>query len=491
MGAGQGTPEQTGGDFAFLLADWAAQLRFEDLSRETAEAAKANILDTLACGVAGSTAPVVAEVVDLARTWGGAPQASIIGFGGKVPAHHAAWVNGTMAHARDYDDTHDAAVLHAGVSVVPAALAAAELRGGVSGGDLIAAVAAGLEAVCRMGVSTRIGIIESGYIYTSLFGYFGATVAAGRVLGLDAKGLLNAIGISYSQVSGNHQVTRDAALTKRMQPGFAAKAALVSAELAGRQVRGAQNTFEGVDGFFRVYLQNRYDAEVLRKDLGTRFEFENLSYKPYPCCRFNHTAIDAALALRAGGQIDIARIRRIEARVNKQAYEAVCTPVSVRKGPRTVVQAQFSIPYTVATALIDGVVGLRHFTDASLARPDILALAQKVDALVDEEIEAAWGRSISPTYLRAEMEDGTVCEERALRPTGDLSQPMPQAAVMAKLEDCIAHSVEPLRPDAALYLQSTVRSLETLPDAAALLDCLVPVRGERPMRERLRSHRSA
>jgi 2-methylcitrate dehydratase PrpD len=491
MGAAQGTPEETGGDFAYLLADWAANLRFADLSRQTAAAAKANIVDTLACAVAGSTAPVVAEIVDLARTWGGAPQASIIGFGGKVPAHHAAWVNGTMAHARDYDDTHDAAVLHAGVSVVPAALAAAELRGGVSGGDLVAAVAAGLEVVCRMGVSTRIGIIESGYIYTSLFGYFGATVAAGRVLGLDAKGMLNAIGIAYSQVSGNHQVTRDAALTKRMQPGFAAKAALVSAQLAERQVRGAQNTFEGVDGFFRVYLQNRYDADLLRDGLGSRFEFENLSYKPYPCCRFNHTAIDAALALRTAGQIDPSAIRRIEARVNKQAYEAVCTPVPVRKGPRTVVQAQFSIPYTVAAALIDGSVGLRHFTDASIARPDILALAQRVDALVDDEIEAAWGRFISPTYLRVEMTDGRVFEERVLRPTGDVSQPMSEAAIAAKLEDCIAHSVEPLRPDAARYLQRTVGRLEQLGDASALLDCLVPLQDDRPMRERLRSQRSA
>jgi 2-methylcitrate dehydratase PrpD len=129
-------------------------------------AAKTNIFDTLACAAAGSSAPAVGDARELALEWGGAPQATILAFGDKVPAHHAAWVNGTMAHARDYDDTHDAAVLHAGVSVVPAALAAAELRGGVPGREFIVAVAAGLETICRLGVATRIGIIESGFIYT-------------------------------------------------------------------------------------------------------------------------------------------------------------------------------------------------------------------------------------------------------------------------------------------------------------------------------------
>jgi 2-methylcitrate dehydratase PrpD len=130
-----------------------------------------------------------------------------------------------------------------------------------------------------------------------------ATVAAGRVLGLDVAQMVNALGIVYSQAAGNHQVTRDGALTKRMQPGFAAQAALVSVQLARRGVRGAQATFEGADGFLRVYLRDRCDRDVLRKGLGEHFEFTQLSYKPYPCCRFNHTGIDAALALRASAGV--------------------------------------------------------------------------------------------------------------------------------------------------------------------------------------------
>ena len=166
-------------EFAATYAAFSAGLRVEHLPDAVAEAARVNLLDTLACAIAGRTAQGVAEVAALAIEWGGAPQALVWGSRARVPAHHAAWVNGMMAHARDYDDTHDAAVLHAGVSVVPAALAAAELNPAATGADLLAGVAAGLELVCRLGLATTVGIIESGFIYTSLFGYFGA-IGGGR-----------------------------------------------------------------------------------------------------------------------------------------------------------------------------------------------------------------------------------------------------------------------------------------------------------------------
>jgi 2-methylcitrate dehydratase PrpD len=234
-----------------------------------------------------------------------------------------------MEHACDYDDTHDKAVLHAGVS---AALDAAGLRGGVSGADLIAGVAAGLETICCLGVATSIGIVESGCMYTSLFGYFGATVAAARVLGLDQAQMVNALGIVYSQVAGNHQLTRDSALSKRTQPGFAAKAALVSVQLAQREVRGAQATFEGLEGFLRVYLRDRCDRQALREHLGEHYEFTQLSYKPYTCRRFNHNMDEA---LRSAGKIPAGGIRRVRVGVTRQAHEAMFAPAEVRKAPRT------------------------------------------------------------------------------------------------------------------------------------------------------------
>ncbi len=461
-------------DFAAVIARFARALSLDRLPADAIAAAKANVLDTLVCAAAGSSAAGVAEAHELAVEWGGAPQATILVLGGKIPAHHAAWVNSIMAHARDYDDTHDAAVLHAGVSVVPAALAAAELQAGASGADFISAVAAGLETICRLGIATRIGIIESGFIYSSLFGYFGATVAAGRMLGLDDAQMINALGIVYSQVAGNHQVTRDGALTKRMQPGFAAKAALVSVQLARKNVRGAQATFEGIDGFVRVYLHDRFDRAALREGLGERYEFTELSYKPYPCCRFNHCAIDAALSLRASGRFAAEDVRTIRVGVNRQAYEAVCTPIDVRKAPGTVVQAQFSIPFTVAVALTDGCIALRHFTEDAIRRPDILALAQRVEATVDEDIEREWSRNISPADVRIEMNDGSVKRLRVDLPPGHPRRPMSAAALDAKATDCVRAAARRLPDDTVPRLRALIAGLETLPEVRALAGALTP-----------------
>ncbi|MCC6196423.1 MAG: MmgE/PrpD family protein, partial [Burkholderiales bacterium] len=190
-------------DLVVVLARFASTIEAAKLDAVVVKAVKTNIGDTLSCALAGSSAKAIAEVSGLVKAWAGTPQADMFVLGGKYPAHHAAWVNGGMSHARDYDDTHDAAILHAGVSTVPAAIAAGQLRGKLSGADLIAAVAAGLEVTCRLGVAIKVDIIESGFIYTSLLGYFGATAAAGRALGLTPDEMVNAFGIVYSSVAGN------------------------------------------------------------------------------------------------------------------------------------------------------------------------------------------------------------------------------------------------------------------------------------------------
>ncbi len=227
-------------DFSEEFSEFAANLSVADLSPEVIEAAKINIFDTMACATGGYSAEGVQDLAGLVADWGGKPEATIWCTDRRVPAPMAAWVNGMMSHARDFDDTHDAAVLHAGVSVIPAAVAAAETAPETTGADLIAGVVAGLELISRLGMATTVGIIESGYMYTSLFGHFAATSAAARVLRLDTGQMRNALGIAYSQAAGNHQVTRDAALTKRVQPGFAAKTGLISTAMSRIGIRGAQ-----------------------------------------------------------------------------------------------------------------------------------------------------------------------------------------------------------------------------------------------------------
>lgn len=456
-------------DLAIDLARFAATIDSARLDAAVIKAVKTNILDMLACALAGSSANAIAEISALVREWGGAAQADMFVFGGKFPAHHAAWVNAGMSHARDYDDTHDGAILHAGVTAVPAAIAAGQLRGKLSGAELIAAVAAGLEVTCRLGVAIKVDIVESGFIYTSLLGYFGATAAAGRALGLTADEMLNAFGIVYSSVAGNHQVTRDASLMKRLQPGLAAQAAVVAVQLAKRGIRGAQNVFEGADGFFRVYLRGRVDGAEVRKDLGRRFELLNLSYKPYPCCRDTHAAVDAVLQVHAKAQRPASDIELIRVGVTAPGYQMVCVPEHVRLAPRTIVEAQFSIPYTVAGSWIDGGLGMHHFTDEGLQRPDILELASRVRPYVDSEIDRDWRRFVTPAKVIVQFRDGQTVEARVDYPKGHPRNVMTEAEFGAKTTDCATFAAKPLPADTAARLISTVGKLESLVDISELL----------------------
>jgi 2-methylcitrate dehydratase PrpD len=393
---------------------------------------------------------------------------------GQVPRSPRGRLNSGIAHARDYDDTHDAAILHAGVSTVPAALAAGQLRGALSGADLVAAVAVGLEVTCRLGIAVQVDIVESGFIYSSLLGYFGATAAAGRALGLTADEMVDAFGIVYSSVAGNHQVTRDASLMKRLQPGLAAQAAVVAVQLARRGIRGARNVFEGADGFFRVYLQNRVDPGIVRDRLGERFELLNLSYKPYPCCRDTHSAVDAILEVRERvGAGAVPAIESIRVGVTAPGYQMVCVPEQVRLAPRTVVEAQFSIPYAVAAAWLDGGLGMRHFSDQGLMRADVLELASKVRPYVDADIDQEWSRFVTPARVTVTFTDGRSVEARVDHPKGHPRNPMTIAELAAKTADCATFAAVPLPPDTAERLAATVGELDELPDIADLIGCLV------------------
>lgn len=455
-------------DIAFDLAEYAATLQLKNLPPTAITATKRDIFDTLATTIAGTSAPGVGELLDMFAEWGGKGQATVLVHGRRVLAHDAAWVNATMAHATDYDDTHDVAMLHAGVTVIPAALAAAELAGGVGGEELLLGITAGLDAVCRLGLASTIGIVESGFIFTQLLGTFGATLAAGRVMGLSPAAMVDALGIAYSQTSGNYQVIRDSALTKRMQPGFAARAALISVQMAQKGIRGTQNTFQGVDGFYRVYLRDRYNPEVITAGLGSRFEHENLSFKPYPCMRPLHVPIDAALEARRKWHLSPEQIRRVEVRFNEHTYSAGCTPVEAKKMPRTPIDGQFSIPYVVAAALAHGRVGLADFTWAGVERKEVLALAAKVDGVVDEELERGWRAQVCPVILRIETTDGQLLEHRVDQP-----HVMNQAEFSDKLADCIVASGRTTRKDMAANITSLVDSLESLPDISALVGAMM------------------
>jgi 2-methylcitrate dehydratase PrpD len=425
-------------DATFEFAKNFVDVTFNDLPTEVVEITKKEVLDTLAVAVAGFGQPGPRELLELVQEWAGKGEATIIGCKQKVPAPNAAQVNATLTHTRDYDDVHEQAVMHPGVATIPPALAMAELKGSLTGKEFITAVALGVDMICRLGLGTRPGVspIQTGWHFTALYGYPTAALTAGRVLGLDEEKMVNAFGIAYHQCSGNGQCTIDGALTKRMGPGFSVRGGVTAALLASRGVTGAKNCLEGQEGLFKVYHHGEYDRDILTHDLGHFFEGSNVSIKPYPCCRGVHPSIDAALALRAKYNINPKEIKEILFATGAANYKLLCTPFEAKVRPRNPVDAQFSIPWGIATTLIKGRVTMGDYTPEAIADKDVLELTGKLKAEVDHSLDNS--RGIEPARIKVLMNNGDTFAEQVQFALGTPNRPMSFNDCVKKFEDIVS-----------------------------------------------------
>ena len=249
----------------------ALKSRWKTIADSTRLATKRELLDYAGAAVAGRAAAGMPAWLQVLLDFGGRPDARVLG-GPRVPAHTAALCNGYFGHVLEFDDTHDEAVLHAGSATIPAAFAASGLRGGVTGAEFCEAVLHGIELTCRLGVATRLNLVEGGWIYTALLGHFGATFAAAWLIDSRPDVIKNALGIVYCLASGNHQSTREGASTKHVQPGFAAANAVTAALMASKGLDGVGQPLTGEDGLSRVYLHDRLDQERVLRNLGIKYE---------------------------------------------------------------------------------------------------------------------------------------------------------------------------------------------------------------------------
>lgn len=267
------------------------------------------VLDVLGLCLAALELPSSRAVLGNVAGAGGAGQSRVIGLPGRFPAAQAAFANGVLAHSLDYDDTHLPSVLHPSASVVPAALAVAE-RTGASGAELVTAVAVGLEVCVRLGMAGydpaagNSRYFEHGQHATSICGTLGAAVAAGLLSGLDAGGVVHALGIAASLAGGVLEGNRTGGTVKRLHCGFAARAGVVAAELAAAGVTGPPTVLEGRFGFFQAFLHGRFDPAAVTDRLGEDWAGPGTFFKPYPANHFTHAGIDAARALRERGLRD-------------------------------------------------------------------------------------------------------------------------------------------------------------------------------------------
>ncbi|BAF60599.1 Uncharacterized protein involved in propionate catabolism [Pelotomaculum thermopropionicum SI] len=459
-------------DAAYLFARNFRNTNYEKLPADIIDITKKQVLDYFAVALGGANKPGVKELVELAVEWGGASQSSIISWGYKVPTPNAAQINATMAHTLDYDDVHETAIMHPGVIAIPTAISMAEYIGGISGKEFITAVALGTDFICRLGLATRPGesIIPYGWHQTSLYGYVTSAAIAGRLLGLNEEGIVNAIGIAYHQSAGNAQCVKDGALTKRMGPGFAVRGGITSALMAQKGITGAKNCLEGDAGFYKVYHDNKYSKETLIGDLGFRFEGKNVSIKPYPCCRGIHPFIDAASKIVNEHDIKPEDVDNIVLWCGPGTLNLLCAPIEVKTRPRNFVDSQFSAPWGVAAIVARRRAGLQEFTPEAIKSSDLLEVACKISVEVDPSFE---GAELEPGRVRITLKDGRAYTEQVDLPLGTPSNPLSFEDCERKFYDCINEAEKVIPEENAEKLVKKIKELENVNDVNELVELVV------------------
>jgi 2-methylcitrate dehydratase PrpD len=414
------------------------------------------------CALAAAEADFAPSLLDLVARWGGQGPCTVIGARASAPPPLAALANGCLAHGLDFDDTHAGSITHASAVLVPVVLALGEAEG-LDGRSAVAALVAGYEAITRIGMAAPGRLHERGWHATAVCGGFAAALAAGRCLGLGASRLAGALGIAASQASGVLEYLEDGSWVKRLHPGWAAHAGVVAAGLARGGFTGPATGLDGRFGFFRAALGEVPDFEPVLKNLGDTWETLNISFKPYPCCHYNHAYVDAVLRLRREHRLSAEQVAEVECLVPEGEIPIVCEPAAAKRRPRTAYDAKFSLPFAVAVALVDGQMGIASFSAERLGDPRLLALTGRVRHAPDPG--STFPRTF-PGRVRVRMRDGRLLEARQEANRGGPEAPLAPAEVIAKFRDNAGRALPPARIAA---LESAVLGLERAADLRSFL----------------------
>ncbi len=459
------------------LAAFAAGVRYDDLPEAVTRSMRQRVLDIVGLNLAARPLATSDMAVAVARQWGGPAEAQMVAYEGKLPAAAAGFVNGTLAHSLDFDDTHLPSVLHPSASIVPTVLAAGEAAG-ASLHQALAAAAGAYEICVRTGMAAydrELGnsvFFERGWHATSICGTLAAAAAGARLYGLGAEGIGHAMGVAASMGSGIIEGNRAGGSVKRLHCGWAAHAGLVAAQCAREGFTGPSSAFEGRFGFYQAYCGGTLFEEEITAGLGSEWCIPGIFYKPYPANHFTHAGIDAARALAK--RLDVADIEAIELSVSSPTLRTIAQPREQKIRPQSGYHGQFSAPFAVAAALLGGGglgLWLDDFSDDNVRDPRYLELAAKVEVKADPECDAIFPRQF-PAILRVRTKAGEELEERVMANRGGPQNPLSEEELKIKFRANASRTLEPADAErlAAAVLEEADRPVSELlrPAQAAL-----------------------
>jgi 2-methylcitrate dehydratase PrpD len=410
---------------AEILAEKIVAVRPGSLSVETALKCEDLLIDVVGLCVTARNEDYVASALS---GWDDDGPCTAIGHTRTLSATGAAFVNGTAAHGEDFDDTFEGGPVHAGAVVVPAVLAACE-RHNPDGRMAQIGIAVGSEVLCRLSLVVPKAVHKAGFHPTAVFGAMGAAAGVGAALGLNAKQIVDALGIAGSMAGGIIEYLAEGAWTKRLHAGWAAQSGIRAALLARSGFVGPRTVFEGVHGLFHGFAHTtKGDYDALIGDFGTRWVTDTLAFKPYPCGTMAQPYIDCARRLASRG-VKPEDVVELICEVAEGTVHRLWEPLADKQKPRNGYAAKFAVPYLLATGFVHGGVGLGAFTPSAILDARVLALAAKVKFVIDPDNPYPNNYT---GHIRATLKDGGVLEERQPYLRGGAQEPLTRQDVTDK-----------------------------------------------------------
>lgn len=454
-----------------IIARHIASTRFDSLPSAAVKATKEHILHTVATVMAGSCAPGVAELIEVLREFEGRSASSIIGWNMRVPPAYAAMANSLMGHAQDFDNNDDRIAYKSSVCAVPAALAVAESLGATTGRDLLTACCIGIDLGIRMGLGVTPYPTHS---QSPELGPFAAAAVAAKLMKLNEEQIWDALGLALCGVATVGVSTSGMSYSKRFEAGAASRNGIFAAQLASKGFKARQPIFVGHGNYFKAVWDTEADLSVLLADLGKTFEVTNVGPKPYPSCRYTHAPIDGALSLVAEHAINAADVQEVRVAVGRRDFDVVFggpAGLASKQAPQSVVDAQFSIPYTVATAIIYRRVFLEDFSPEAILRPDVVGLARKVTPVVREEFDK-WPITVRPCEVEIVTRQGGRFARRVDYAKGNPRNPVPLAEIQDNFLACSQRAKIELGAGKALEARDMIENLERVDNVAEIAERL-------------------
>jgi len=449
------------------LARYCHNLKFQQLPEEVVDRVKYFFLDFIGVCIRGSQEDSSKSIYRFVRETG-RQGGVIIGTKERTPHLYSALANGTSAHAIEMDDVNNESSLHPGVVVLSAALATSEMVGG-SAKKFIEAAVLGYEVMIRLGKAAGAeNSYKRGFHPTGTCGSFGSSVAASKILGLDEKGLLSALGIAGSQAAGSMEYLAQGAWTKRFHAGWAAHSGMVAAQLAQKGFRGPTSIIEGRDGFLHAYSNGADPGKVL-EGLGSGFEILRTSIKPHGCCRYMQPPIDAVLKIVKENDLPPEKVEKVRVGILRAGAHLIAEPFEEKYAPQSIVDAQFSMPFGAAVAVLYRKAGLGEFHLSKIHSEEVKQMMKRVECVTDPDLEKTFPKQWCAT-AEIHTKDGKRYFTKVEYCKGDPENPLSWDELIEKFHD-LSHGL--MSKNQRLKIIDQVRSLEAIRDFRKLSPLLL------------------